>query len=418
PGRLFDRYDGMVSQECTGATRMTLSEDGYLWIPTLGGVAVINPKDIDENKTIPQVYITDLKTDFNERDITLEKDLIIEPGILRYEFYFTSLSFIAPPKVRFKYKLSGIDQDWIDASTERSAIYTNLPKGNYSFTVIASNNDGIWNEDGAILKFSVEPYFYETILFYVLVFVCLALIIWGGLAWRLHNIERVNIELRKLNEELDRFVYSASHDLRAPLASVLGLAEIARLEPTIEAKNECLKMINTSVKKLDGFISDIIDYSRNQRVELQMDKVDIKKEVNDVFYDLKYLDKGGQIEKGVVNYDDRHFITDGRRLSVILKNLVSNSIRYHDLSKNAPFIKVEIVYRTNNAVITVSDNGIGIDDDHIDNIFKMFYRADEGSKGSGLGLYIVKETIDKLKGKIEVSSEITKGTTFTITLPS
>ncbi|MCK5370421.1 MAG: hypothetical protein KAQ62_17790, partial [Cyclobacteriaceae bacterium] len=113
PGRLFDRYDGMVSQECTGATRMTLSEDGYLWIPTLGGVAVINPKDIDENKTIPQVYITDLKTDFNERDITLEKDLIIEPGILRYEFSFTSLSFIAPPKVRFKYKLSGIDQDWI-----------------------------------------------------------------------------------------------------------------------------------------------------------------------------------------------------------------------------------------------------------------------------------------------------------------
>lgn len=418
PGRLFDRYDGMTSQECTGATRMTLSEDGNLWIPTLGGVAVINPKHIDENKTIPQVYITDLKTDFNERNIAFEKHLIIEPGILRFEFHFTSLSFIAPPKVRFKYQLKGIDHDWIDAGSERSAVYTNLPHGKYSFKVIASNNDGIWNEDGAVLKFKVEPFFYETIIFYVLVIICLGLIIWGGFVWRLHNIERVNAELRKLNEELDRFVYSASHDLRAPLSSVLGLAEIARLEPTMEGKNECLKMIDTSVKKLDGFISDIIDYSRNQRVELQSDKVDIKLEVNEVFKDLRYLDKDKHIEKLIENQDDRHFMTDGRRLRVILKNLISNSIRYRDFEKKVPFIKVEILYKANNAVIIVSDNGIGIDDEHINSIFKMFYRADEGSKGSGLGLYIVKETIDKLEGTIEVSSIPLKGTTFTITIPS
>ena len=417
-GRLFDRYDGMASQECTGATRMTLCSDGKLWVPTLGGVAVLDPGKIDENKTIPQVYMIDFMTDHIERDLTEEKVINIEPGVLRYEFYFTSLSYIAPPKVRFKYRLSGIDNDWIDAGAEREAIYTNLPKGSYTFNVIASNNDGVWNEKGASLNFNVEPYFYQTIFFYVLVIICIGLIIWGIFVWRLHNIERVNSELRKLNEELDRFVYSASHDLRAPLSSVLGLVEIARLEPTMKGKDECLGMINNSIRKLDGFINDILDFSRNQRVELQTDKVDIEQEVMEVINALKFLNKDEKIKISVSNYENRHFMTDGRRLSVILKNLVSNSIRYHDLDKEAPFIKIEIKYKSQLAILSVSDNGIGIDKQHANNIFKMFYRADETSKGSGLGLYIVKETIDKLKGKIEVESELNKGTTFTVTIPS
>ena len=338
--------------------------------------------------------------------------------MLRYEFYFTSLSYIAPPKVRFRYKLSGIDNDWIEAGAEREAIYTNLPHGTYSFTVIASNNDGIWNEDGDTLTFRVEPFFYETILFYALVIISIGLIIWGIIVWRIHNIERVNSELVKLNEELDRFVYSASHDLRAPLSSVLGLVEIARLEPTIEAKNECLGMIDNSIKKLDGFINDIIDYSRNQRIELQPEKVNIEQEADEVFGELKFLDKDNRIKKSVICSDKRHFTTDGRRISIIIKNLISNSFRYHDLQKEAPFIKIEIKYVASNAIISVSDNGKGIENQHLDNIFMMFYRADEGSKGSGLGLYIVKETADKLKGKIEVKSTPRKGTTFTLTVPS
>ena len=417
-GRLFDRFDGMASQECTGATRLTLSQDGYLWIPTLGGVAVLDPNNIKLNENAPEVYITDFRTDINERKLSTDDFLSIEPGVLRYEFDFTSLSYIAPPKVLFKYKLSGIDQNWVEAGTEREAIYTNLPKGNYTFTVLGSNNDGIWNKQGATIRFKVEPYFYETTIFYVLVVAVIGIMIWGIFVWRVHNIERVNNELRKLNEELDRFVYSASHDLRAPLSSVRGLVEIARLEPTIKGKDECLIMINESIQKLDGFINDIIDYSRNQRIQLQTDKVDIETEVNEVFNELKFLDKLGQIKISVFNHAKRHFITDGRRLSIILKNLISNSIRYHDLKKDDPFIHVEIKYNSHAAIISVTDNGIGIDKAHLKHIFKMFYRADEGSKGSGLGLYIVKETLDKLKGDIEVKSILHEGTTFTVTIPS
>jgi len=417
-GKMFDRYDGMASQECTGATRMTLGSDGKIWIPTLGGVALLDPQNIHTNENIPQVYITEFRSDFKERELIDEQPIVIDAGTLRYEFHFTSLSYIAPPKVKFKYRLKGIDREWIDAGAEREALYTNLPYGHYEFDVIASNNDGVWNNHGAVLKFVVEPFFYETTLFYILLIALVGLIIWGIFIWRVKNIERVNAELRKLNEELDRFVYSASHDLRAPLSSVLGLVEIARLETTINAKDECLAMINVSIKKLDGFINDIIDYSRNQRIEIQSDNIDIEKEVNEVFDDLKFLDKDGRIQKSVTQAEKRHFITDGRRLSVILKNLVSNAIRYHDFDKESPYIKVDINYKANNAIITVMDNGIGIDHHHQENIFKMFYRADETSKGSGLGLYIVKETVDKLNGKIEISSRKNEGTTFTLTIPS
>ncbi|NJN28064.1 MAG: GHKL domain-containing protein [Cyclobacteriaceae bacterium] len=418
PGNIYDRYDGMASQECTGATRMTLGSNGKLWIPTLGGVALLDPENIHRNLNIPQVYITEFKADFKDQPITSDKAVVIEPGAMRYEFQFASLSFIAPPKVQFKYMLKGIDSDWIIAGSEREALYTNLPYGQYEFQVIASNNDGLWNNYGASLKFKIEPYFYETTVFYVMVIALVGLGIWGVFIWRVHNIEKVNSELRKLNEELDRFVYSASHDLRAPLSSVLGLVEIARLEQTVQAKDECLGMINVSIKKLDGFINDIIDYSRNQRIELQSDNVDIEKEVKDVFDDLKYLDKDNRIAKSVTIDEMRHFITDGRRLSVILKNLVSNAIRYHDYTKQNLFIKVNITFRSNFAVISVSDNGIGIEDRHLDNIFKMFYRANESSKGSGLGLYIVKETVDKLHGNITVKSVKDAGTTFTLTIPS
>ncbi len=414
PGRLLDKYDGMANHECTGATRMTVSSQGNIYIPTLGGVAILRPGYIKLNTEIPPVYITEFKTDFVDRDVESEDKIIIEPGVLRYEFRFTALSFIAPPKVRFKYQLSGVDKDWVDAGNQRSAIYTNLPKGQHTFRVIASNNDGLWNEKGAELNLRIKPYFYETIWFYILLVALVILAVY----LRLHHVESMNTKLMKLNQELDRFVYSASHDLRAPLSSVLGLVELARLEKTTEKKDECLRMIDSSIKKLDGFINDIIDFSRNQRIEIQPAKVDIKNEVEEVFSELRFLDSdGSEIIKSVTVEKNRLFITDARRLRVILKNLLSNSIRYHDTEKEKQIIEVVISYERDKTIITVRDNGIGIDKKHLKDIFKMFYRADESSKGSGLGLYIVKETVDKLKGEILVESKLGEGTSFTIILP-
>ncbi len=418
PGRLLDRFDGMASQECTGATRMTFGSDNNIWIPTLGGASVLDPQKVVVNDKVPNVYITDFYTDFQSRSVSGDSRLEVAPGTVRYEFKFTSLSFVAPPKIHFKYRLAGMDTDWIDVASKREVVYTNLPKGNYTFTVIASNNDGVWNETGASIQFKVKPFFYETTIFYILVVILIGLIIWGIIVLRVRSVEKRNSELRKLNEELDRFVYSASHDLRAPLSSVLGLVEIARLETTLEAKQQCLDMINTSVKKLDGFINDIIDYSRNQRIDIKPELLDLQTEVDDALSELKYLDKENKIEKTVEVDGEGKLISDGRRLNIILKNIISNAVRYHNLAQSNPYIKIKISSNSHSSLISIADNGIGIDNSHLENIFKMFYRADESSKGSGLGLYIVKETIDKMGGTVEVHSQLNSGTTFTIKLPN
>ncbi len=417
PGRLLNRYDGMATQECTGATRMSITRDGKLLVPTLSAATILDPAVLQFNTEIPAVYITDFKVDFNPLPFNNSERIVLDPGNARYEFSFTSLSFIAPPKLQFKYKLQGIDNDWIDAGNNREVVYTNLPKGNYTFSVKASNNDGIWNETGDFLNFRINPYFYETKLFYLGVMLLLALIVWGIIILRVRNIEKVNTKLRKLNEELDRFVYSASHDLRAPLSSVRGLVEIAKLETSIEAKQQCLDLIGSSVQKLDGFINDILDYSRNQRLELKPETLILEEEVKEALKELKYLDKDNKIQILIEGDGTHDFVTDGRRLSVILKNVISNAIRYHNLNQENPFIKIRIENSGHRALISVDDNGIGIDEEHLRNIFKMFYRADESSKGSGLGLYIVKETIEKMGGEISVRSTVNQGTNFTLTIP-
>ncbi len=418
PVRLFDNSDGMYSRECTGATRSLLSSDGKLWIPTLGGAARIDPGHIFVNTIIPKVYIKDFEVDFENKPVSNKEMLVLAPGHLHYLFRFTALSLMSPSKVRFKYKLSGFDKDWLDVVNQRQAEYTNIPAGHYKFMVMASNNDGFWNETPASISFRVKPFFYKTVSFYVALAVLLVLIVVMIYYLRTRSVRRRNAELTRLNDELDRFVYSASHDLRAPLASVKGLVDVAIREGDLHAKDECLTMIWESVDKLDDFTKDIIDFSRNQRVALADNEVDLIQEVREVFEALKYLDKEDRIEKRIDCKEHRIFRTDRRRITVILKNLIGNAIKYHDPEKADPFILVSIKYRKHEVEIKVEDNGLGIERKHLKKIFDMFYRGTEEREGSGLGLYIVNETVEKLGAKIFVESVPSKGTTFRVVIPS
>ncbi|HCW08059.1 MAG TPA: hypothetical protein DGG95_11920, partial [Cytophagales bacterium] len=273
PFKLFDNRDGMKGKECTAATRSLLSLNGKIWVPTLNGIAVFYPDKIKENKIPPPVYITSLKAD--DKEFNASEKIVIEPGKLRYTFNFTSPSFISPRKIRFKYKLEGVDGSWIEAGTVRQAEYTNLTPRDYVFHVQACNSDGVWNEQGARIHFEVKPFFYQTSYFYILITVLFAVLLYLAYKWRVNSIERRNRELRKVNGELDRFVYSASHDLRAPLASILGLVNVARLDKGNNFENY-LDKIEKSVTKLDGFIRDIIDFSRNARTEVEAELIDFK----------------------------------------------------------------------------------------------------------------------------------------------
>lgn len=227
-----------------------------------------------------------------------------------------------------------------------------------------------------------------------------------------------NAQLTKLNKELDRFVYSTSHDLRAPLMSVLGLVNIAKIDKDPGKIRQYLDSIEGSVKKLDNFIGDIIDYSRNSRSEITAEKVYLKELINTIFNSMTYLDPENKIEKRIhVDDNATDIVTDERRLSIILSNILSNSFRYQRKMIKDPFIEVKVSPNNMGIVIDISDNGQGIKKEYQEKIFDMFYRASETNSGSGLGLYIVKETIDKLGGKIQVTSQWNSGTTFSVHIP-
>ena len=227
-----------------------------------------------------------------------------------------------------------------------------------------------------------------------------------------------NKELLKTNSELDKFVYSVSHDLRAPLSSMAGVAEIVLDESKDEFVIENVSMIQGSIKKLDGFILDILDYSRNSRVEVSKEPIDLNSILNEIKKNLKYMGKDRREVRLEMKVNCPDILnTDKSRLSIILNNLISNAIRYSDPKSSDPYVLVEAVSDSKRTRIVVKDNGIGIDKASQTKVFDMFYRVSKDSIGSGLGLYIVKECVTKLMGTINIVSEVGKGTEFHVEIP-
>ena len=226
-----------------------------------------------------------------------------------------------------------------------------------------------------------------------------------------------NEELTKINSELDRFVYSASHDLRAPLMSVKGLLNMIRIDPEKKNLDHYVGLIETSVNKLDNFISDIIHYSRNSRMDIVAKSIDFNDLVQESIQSLKYMEEAEQV-RSIISINSKDiFYSDASRLLIIFNNIISNAVRYRDKWKES-FLKIGISADSEKAVILFEDNGVGIASEFQDKIFKMFFRASADSKGSGLGLYIVKSTIEKLNGSICLQSRLGEGTLFKIEIPN
>ncbi|PZR38483.1 MAG: hypothetical protein DI538_09545 [Azospira oryzae] len=228
-------------------------------------------------------------------------------------------------------------------------------------------------------------------------------------------LKEQNQELTKINSELDRFVYSASHDLRAPLMSVKGLLTMIKVDqPNTE---QYLQLIETSINRLDHFITDIIHYSRNSRMEIIPQVIDYQMLVQESIDSLKYMEDAHHVKSQVIIHPEHEFYSDPSRLLIIFNNIISNAVRYRARWKES-FIKIEITTTYTHARIRFTDNGIGIADEFKDKIFKMFFRATADSKGSGLGLYIVKSTVEKLGGTISMTSQFGEGTVFEIEIPN
>ncbi len=432
----FTSTNGLVSNEINRAA-LVFDSTQKLWIGSDKGLSVFNKKfknpinlppivSIDgvENAGISYMANTPQSFSFKNRDAT---------------FKFSAHSFYDEFSINFEFMLEGFDKDWshLDAFNQRTVKYENLPPGEYKFKVRARESKRQWSPVASSASIEILSPFYFSWWFALLVILLIAII--TSVATSLINQKKLainldkklkikmrevfksqnelslqNDELKKLNTELDSFVYSVSHDLRAPIASSLGLINLMKLDQS--NTDEYFSLIEKSMHHMDSFIQDILEVSRNSRKEVKIDVVDFKKLVNSVIENQKFR-PGAEKIKFHIFAENKTIKTDKNRLFVVLTNLISNAINYSDPNKEIQEVNISYSSNQHQQLISVRDNGIGIKKEFLEYLFDIFFRANENKAGSGLGLYIADQTMKKLNGAISVESEHGQYTLFKITFP-
>jgi PAS domain S-box-containing protein len=227
---------------------------------------------------------------------------------------------------------------------------------------------------------------------------------------------RQTLDLKRVNKELDRFIYHASHDFRAPLTSILGLINLAKCEASIDEINSYMEMIKGRVNHLDSLLRDLTLVSYNSSSETGSAEIDLKSEV---FRIVKaYTSPCNPVKVDLKIRCHTRLVTDATRVLAIIRNLLANALQYYSPDIAQPLVTLTINVYSTQAEILLKDNGIGIDERFHNNIFEMFFKGTDRSKGNGLGLYIVKSMVEKLNGQIRMQSVVNKGTTFIVMIPN
>jgi signal transduction histidine kinase len=419
---------------------------GNLWITNTPRINYLKWHDKDEELNFPaKALVRYMRLGDSTIYVKGSKDNVrLSDGKSKsISLYFSVPSFMKQD-LEFSYYLEGFDEDWSEWTTDTRKEYTNLSGGNYTFHLRARN---ISNTSIDVLPFefdiTVPIKWYESYWTYILLGLTAGLLIFGFIRYRTHRLsvtnkklesivkertselrsqkerlKKANEELKTINHELDNFVYRSSHDLVAPLKSLRGLIAVAEMANSVEDIKKYFKYMNVSITKLEDFIRSIMDFSTNTKKPLETKLVKMDTILDSIVEDLKYYENADKVEL-VRAYDSEFEIkTDPKRLNIVLSNLVTNALKYHDFEKDEkPYIKVSSKIENNSYIIEVEDNGSGIPEEYQSKIFEMFFRAHQGIEGSGLGLYIVVDTLNVLKGKISFTSKTRVGTTFKVELP-
>lgn len=231
-------------------------------------------------------------------------------------------------------------------------------------------------------------------------------------------LKQRNEQLEKAYNELDQLIYSASHDLRGPLTSILGLSQLIRTEKLTPNQEGYLKLIDNSVTKLETILNGLAEFSKVHGLYEDFKLVKSEEFLDAVVEKLYLVEpdlKEINLERNIIQ--EGEFYTDAARLEVVLFNILRNAVHFRHADHKAAKVIVSMDIKPDKAVIAVEDNGIGIEPDHIDNIFRLFYRGDSRSRGAGIGLYAAKESVQAMGGSLKVESESGVGSKFQITLP-
>ncbi|GCC52348.1 hypothetical protein SanaruYs_25850 [Chryseotalea sanaruensis] len=232
------------------------------------------------------------------------------------------------------------------------------------------------------------------------------------------NLELKNQQLAKINHQMEKFLYSTSHDLRAPLTTIMGLVNLIRMDSKDNSLVEYADKIELSTHKLDKIIRDIISFSKTTYKNIHSEKIDFESLIWKIVNNHCGDDNFGKIRVQVSVVGSSLFYSDTDRIEIILDNLIRNAVQFVDINKAHSFINITTLVSADTVVVEIHDNGIGIARQYFESIFNMFYKATVHSKGAGLGLYIAKEGIEQLGGSISVNSEVGFGSLFKLSIPN
>jgi len=461
----YDMSDGLQDNEFYQCSHYK-TRNGEMYFGGVNGFNVFNPDELVTNPDVPPVVITDFRI-FNKpvpigRNSPL-KAHISEADTIRLSykqtmlsFEFTALNYISSNKNQYEYKMEAFDRDWNNVGTRHTAFYTNLDPGEYTFRVKGSNNDGVWNEKGASVKIIITPPYWKTWWFRIMVFIFFAGVLLLIYYIRTRQIIRRNIvlnelvrartkeideknkilidqtdelksqrdELSRTNAVKDKLFSIISHDLRSPFTTLKGFIELMRSRYDgygDEERKEMLGIINDSADQVYNLLNNLLNWSRAHTGEIKVESelTNIAGLINDKIALVKYQAANKNITIGFDCPSEAiNLRVDVHLISVVIQNLLTNAIKFTPQDGQ---VTVGCEKTEKELIIFVKDTGVGMSEENVSKLFRhdvqYTTRGTDNETGTGLGLLICQDFIERHYGRIWLESEPGKGSTFFISLP-
>ena len=462
PHVAYDVQDGLRSREGNGGHQPVAWQDrtGILWFAMVKGAVCVDPAlALLANSSPPPVRVEELTADGQRVPLTADHPPVLPAGTQKFELRYTALNLSAPERSRFRYRLEPFDKEWTEAGTERVAHYTNLPPGQYRFLVRAANGDGVWNETGEELAFTLRPHYYQVIWFQLLAGGAVLGLGFGWLRRHRHQLvarvvqaeadvrERIRYQeiLNAAKEEAERaraeaerasnaksdFLSRVSHELRTPLNAILGFGQLLELDDLTEGQSQSVGHILLGGRHLLGLVNEVLDLAsiESGKLELEFEEVEIGPLLRESVALVSPIarTRGVMVHLDLIPAMETSCVrVERRRLKQVLLNLIDNAVKYNRATDGEVFIDAQPVAGGEGGTaagglrISVRDTGLGMSAAGLERLFTPFERlgaAHGPIKGTGLGLAVSKQLVERMGGNLRVVSEEGRGSTFSIELP-
>jgi len=424
--------------------------NGNLYFSGYKGLNIFHPSQLKYNTFVPPAVITDFSISNKSvvigaedsplsRHISQTKELVLSYKESVFSFDFAALNFTSPEKNQYAYRMEGFEKTWNYVGAKHTATYTNLDPGTYTFRVIASNNDGVWNNKGTSLKIVITPPFWDTWWFRLFTIALILFIAYKLLSYRRQQ-ELKALEERK-REEMQQvqlqFFTNISHEFRTPLSLIIGPLEKLLSENTGSAFRNYYQVMFRNANRLMNLINELMDFRKIESgaLRLKVNAGNLTAFVKEIADDFTVQAEERNISYRIEIREETEVWFDSQVLEKIILNLINNSFKYtpdggkvtvevfDKMDSFTPHFENTLIlksdYKTRNYVyFRIEDTGIGISKDSIQHLFQRYYRIADAHLGSGVGLAFVKSLTFLHKGQIFVSSEKHKGTEIIIAIPS